>query len=74
MLSQSSWRAKLVNSNNSLACLTVSRKSSLRIRKMKRWLFQLLDSLVIEEEIDVKISSEKASANHPFRVKNFREI
>jgi hypothetical protein len=57
-----------------LACLTVSRKSSLRIKTMKRWLFQFLDSQVTEEEIDVKISSEKASANRPFRVKNFREI
>jgi len=73
MLSQSFWRAKLVNSNNSLACLTVSRKSLLRIKLMKEWLFQFLGSLVIEEATDAKISSEKASVNPPFRVKNFRE-
>jgi hypothetical protein len=74
MLNQSSWRAKLVNSNNSLAYLTVSRKFSLRTSTMKRWSFQSLDLQVTEEEIDVKISSEKASVNLLFRVKNFREI
>ena len=74
MLNQSSWRAKLVNSNNSLAYLTVSRKCSPKTSTMKRWSFQSLDLQVTEEEIDVKISSEKASVNLLFRVKSFREI
>tara|TARA_B110001450_G_scaffold108074_1_gene102259 strand:- start:134 stop:358 length:225 start_codon:yes stop_codon:yes gene_type:complete len=74
MSSQSFWRARLVNSNHSLAYLTVSRKSSPRTNKMKKWSFQSLDLQVTEEEIDVKISSEKASVNLLFRVKNFREI
>jgi hypothetical protein len=52
----------------------VSKKYSLQIEKIKKWLFQLQGLEAIEEEIDLRISSERVSENLHYRAKSYREI
>jgi hypothetical protein len=52
----------------------VSKKYSLKIEKIKKWFFQLQGMEAIEEEIDLRISSERVSENLLYKAKNYREI
>lgn len=50
-----------------------SKKYLLMIKKIKKWLFPFVGMEVIEEEIDLRITLERASETPPFKARGWKE-